>query len=192
MRKLFAFITIILMTFTNIWYVHLIVSGIIHPTLMTWVMFCVAVILSFATYWSSEKHSFLNNACNTVDLISVIVITSTIIFFGKDVRFNINMIEIICIALSLVILFFWRITRKHETSNMLLQIVMSIAYLPTFYQLWVAYESSESLITWSVMWFASITGVTTGILGKDKLATIYSFRSFLLISILIILILRLN
>lgn len=191
MRKLFAFITIILMSVINIWYVYLIICGEIHPTLMTWVMFCIAVGLSFATYWSSEKHNLLDNACNTVDLVSVVVITVAIIFFGKDIRFNINTIEIICILLSLVILFFWIITKKHVTSNMLLQVVMSIAYFPTLYQLWVATVSSEPLITWSVLWLTSITGIITAILGKDKLAMIYSSRSFVFITIMLILIVRL-
>lgn len=191
MKKIFAFMTIVLMAGTNIWYVYLIICGKVHPTFMTWVIFCIAVLLSFATYWSSEKHSFLDNICNTVDLISVVVITASIIFFGKNIRFNINTFEVICILLSLIILFFWRMTKKHETSNMFLQVVMSIAYFPMFYQLWTSSKSSESLATWSILWFASIFGVLTGIFGKDKLAVIYSGRSLLMISILILLIFRL-
>lgn len=191
MKRLFAFMTVILMAGTNIWYVYLIISGVIHPTLMTWVMFCIAVFLSFATYWSSKKHSFLDNICNTVDLISVVVITTSIIFFGKNIRFSVNAFEIICIVLSLVILFFWRMTKKHETSNMFLQVVMSIAYFPMFYQLYNSSTSSESLTTWSILWVASIFGVLTGYFGKDKLAIIYSGRSLIMISILIMLIFRL-
>jgi len=191
LKKLFAFTTVILMAGTNIWYVYLIINGVIHPTLITWVMFCIAVFLSFATYWSSKKHSFLDNICNTVDLISVIVITASIIFFGKNVRFNVNAFEAICILLSLVILFFWRMTKKHETSNIFLQVVMSIAYFPMFYQLYNSSTSSESLVTWGILWFASISGVLTGLFGKDKLAVIYSGRSLVMISILIILIIRL-
>ena len=187
---MFAFGTAILMTVTNIWYIYLIIMGRIHPTFMTWVIFSVAVGLSFATYWSSEKHSFLNNICNTVDLISVFVITTIIVIFGENIRFNINTFEMICILLSMMILFFWRITKRHEVSNIFLQIVMTIAYFPTFYQLWSATVSSESVITWGILLLASITGVMTGVLGKDKLAIIYSTRSLVMVSILIVLILR--
>jgi len=190
LKKLFAFITVILMSITNTWYIYLVIGGKINPTLITWVIFCIAVGLSFATYWSSEKHGFLDNVCNTVDLISVFIITGVIIFLGKNIRFNINTFEIICILLSLMILFFWRITKKHEISNMFLQIVMTIAYFPTFYHLWNASASSESVITWGLLLLASITGVATGILGKDKLAVIYSTRSLIMVSIMIFLILR--
>ena len=172
------------------WYIYLVIYGKIHPTLMTWIIFCIAVGLSFATYWSSEKHGFLDNVCNTVDLISVFVITTVIIFFGENIRFNINTFEIICIILSLIILCFWRISKKHEVSNMFLQVVMTIAYFPTFYQLWNTSVSTESVITWGILFLASISGVATGVLGKDKLAIIYSTRSLVMVSIMIFLILR--
>lgn len=180
------------MIISNIIYCVFIIKGSVHPTLMTWILFFFAVSLSFGTYWSSGKHSFLNNICNTGDLISVLLIIVIIVFWGKNIRFNINILEIICILFSFIILIFWRVTKSHEISNIFLQVIMIIAYFPTFHQLWISYKSSESIIYWILVLFSGISGFITGTLVKDPLAMIYSGRSVVMVFILIFLILRLT
>ena len=181
-----------LMLCMNTWYGISTIQGSIHPTLIMWIIFCVAVSLSYGTYYSSKNHNWLNNITNSADLIFVWTITIIIIFLGKNIRFDVNIVEILCLFSSLVILIFWRITKFHKTSNIFLQIVMVIAYLPTFYQLLNVSETTESLVAWFFNWFASIAGIITARLGNDKLATIYATRSFIMISIMIALILRLK
>jgi hypothetical protein len=190
LKKLFALVTFGLMLVMNFWYCYLVVKGEIHPTLMTWIIFSIAVSLSFGTYWASENHNLISGVCNTTDTVLVLIVTFIIVFFGKNVRFEINTFEIICIILALIILVFWRITKEHEKSNLFLQGVMVIAYLPTFYQLWGASVTSESLKTWGINWLISLLGIITAVLGKDKLAIIYSTRALIMITILIFLILR--
>ena len=190
MKKIFAGATFALMLLMNVWYCYLSIKGYISPTLMTWVMFCVAVSLSFSTYWSTSKHDLLSNISNTGDTFLVFIVTVVVIFWGKNTRFDINTFEVVCILLSLIILIFWRITKAHKTSNLLLQGIMIIAYFPTFYHLWYATTTSESITTWSITWLAALLGVITGVLGKDKLAIVYSARSLIMVSILLILILR--
>ena len=192
MKKVFAIVTIILMVVSSIFYCCFIIKGLIHPTLMTWLIFFFAVSLSFGTYVSSANHNVWSNICNTGDLILVFAVTIVIIFWGKNIRFDINIFEIICILLSFIILIFWRVTKSHEISNILLQVIMVIAYFPTFFQLYYSSENSESLIYWSIGLLAAGSGFATGILGKDKLAMLYSGRSIVMIAILIILILRLT
>lgn len=191
MKKLFAIVTIILMVTSQTWYSYLAVKGITHPTLMTWIIFFVAVSLSFSTYWSSKKHDLLSNICNTADIILVFAVIIVVVFFCNNVRFSMNLFEVICLLLSIVILIFWRITKTHELSNIFIQIIMVIAYFPTFYHLWTVSGTSESIVAWSISWLAALSGVVTGLFGKDKLAIIYSGRSLLMITILLILILRL-
>lgn len=192
MKRVFVLTTIILMLVANIFYCYLIIKGLVHPTLMTWLMFFFAVSLSFGTYVSSPKHNIWNNICNTIDLILVLAVTIIIIFWGQDIRFSINIFEVMCILFSFFILIFWRITKSHIISNILLQVIMTIAYFPTFFQLYHSSQNSESFTYWSVALFAGISGLITGILGKDKLAILYSGRSVAMMVILIILMLRLT
>jgi len=192
LKKVFAIITLSLMAVANIWYCYLAIKGVTHPTLMTWVMFFFAVVLSFSTYWSSKEHDLLNNVCNVGDLILVLCVIIVIAFFSNNIRLSINRTEVICLSLSAVVFIFWRITKTHELSNIFIQIIMVIAYFPTFHQLITVSGISESPIAWSVNWLSALSGVITGVLGKDKLAIIYSGRSFVMITILLILILKLT
>lgn len=189
-KVLFASVTGIFMLISCLWYVYLVIIGKIQPPLMIWVMFFVVVSLSFLTYRSTKNNNLLDNVCNTIDLVTVTLILIFIILFGKNIRFNLNLFEFICIAFSFVILFFWKITKTHELSNMMLQIIMTVAYFPTFYQLWGSSEPTESWITWSIVWVYSLTGLLTGLMAKNILAIIYSFRSLVLVTIILILILR--
>lgn len=190
MKKIFVLTTIILMLVSNTFYCLFIVKGLAHPTLITWIIFFLAVGLSFVTYVSSPKHNIWSNICNTIDLVLVFVVTIIIIFWGQNIRFSINIFEIMCILFSFIILIFWRITKSHEVSNVFLQIIMTIAYFPTFYQLYNSSENSESLVYWTIALLAGICGFITGLLGKDNLAMLYSGRSVAMITILLILILR--
>jgi hypothetical protein len=190
LKKLFALITVVLMVIANMWYSFLTIKGVIHPTFMTWVIFLIAVSLSFATYWSSQKHSLLDNICNTGDMVLVLAVTIVIIFFGKDIRFRINIFEGLCLSLTLVIFIFWKITKSPELSNILVQVIMVMAYFPTFYHLWLASETSESPIAWGFSSLYALTGFITGKLSKDKLAIIYSARSLIMMLIMLYLILR--
>ncbi len=191
MKKLFASIAVILILGMGALYCINIIKGSVQPTLMTWVIWCIAVSLSFGTYWSSQKHDWVDNISNTIDLLFVSVITFVVIFFGKNIRFNINIFEAICILSSLVVLVFWRITKSHEKSNIFLQIVMVIAYFPTFYNLWNATEISESLLSWILNWGGAFSGLITALLSKDRLAIIYALRALVMLTVMIFLILRL-
>ena len=173
------------MVTADVLYCYFAIKGVTHPTLMTWVMFFIAIVLSFSTYWSSQNHDLLSNICNAGDLILVLGVIIVIAVFCKNVRFSINNTEIICLSMSFVVLIFWKITKAHELSNIILQIIMVIAYFPTFYQILKVSEISESPITWGVTWISALLGFITAKLGKDKLAMIYSGRSLVMISILL-------
>ncbi len=190
-KMIFAVITAVLIAVNAFWYVYFIIQGNIHPTLMTWIMFLVTVSLSLWTYRSTKNNNIFDNVCNTVDLFAVILTLIFIILFDKRVRFSLNAVEVFCILFSILILFFWRITKRHELSNILLQIIMVVAYFPMFYQLWNATEPTESLINWSISVAFSLFGVLTGIIAKNRLAILYSLRALILGLIVIILILRL-
>lgn len=192
MKKFFAVITIFIMVTADVWYCYLAIKGVTHPTLMTWVIFLLAIVMSFSTYWSSENHDLLSNICNVGDLILVFLVIIVVSVFCENVRFSINKTEIICLSLSFIVLIFWRITKAHELSNIFIQVIMVIAYFPTFYQVLNFSGMSESPVTWGITWFSALFGVITGILGKNKLAIIYSGRSLVMISILLVLIWRLT
>jgi len=191
-KKFFLFLAIGAQIFNTSWYSISTFKGLIQPTIITWLMFGLATSLSFWTYWASGKHTWKSNIANFLDVISVFIAILVIIFLGHNIRFNVNPFEIVCIILCLIILVFWRITKSHEKSNILLQVIMMLAYIPTYYQLWNASESTEPLITWLMNWIMSLSSLILAIKNKDKLAIIYPGRALVMLSIMIFLILRLK
>ena len=192
LKKMFAIITILGMLVMMIWYGFSVVTGIARPTISTWVIFCFAVSFSFLTYRKSKKPSLLDNIANVIDFVFCWSITVVIIFFGKNIRFSLNIIEIFCFISILFIVIFWLKTKSHENANIFLQIIMVIAYFPMFYQLWNATENYEPIFPWIANLTAGLSNIFAAILAKNKLAIIYSARMVIMLSILLFLILRIK
>jgi len=172
------------------YYSFLIYTEKIHPVFATWFLFGVAVSLSFKTYWSTAKHSFVGNIGNTIDFFSTLIILFSVVFLGKNTRFNFTIFEIWCLIACGVVLVFWKISKQHVISNLCLQIVITVAYFPTFETLWYAKENTEPFLGWTVSLLLSVVCVIIAIVRKDFLGIIYSSRGFVSISIMLILMLR--
>jgi hypothetical protein len=164
----------------------------IHPVLATWLIFCVAVTFSLMTYWSSKQHSLISNIANVSDLVTVWMVLASILLFSKEVRLHFNAVEIACLLVSGTVLVWWRFTKQHAASNIMLQIVMTVAYLPTLFQLWYAQSNTESFGVWAVTWVGSCVALVPAIIDRDKLAVVYALRALLLISAIIGLMIRLE
>lgn len=172
-------------------YIMLIKQGEIKPALATWTIFVVSVILSFQTYWSTGKKSIIANIANATDVVAVIGIFTSILIFGKG-NLTFNLFEIYCLAASFGILIFWKTSKKHTLSNILLQVIMTVAYLPTFYRLWFATTNTESFLVWSIWIIGTSASLITSILYKDTLGILYASRAFVLTAIVIALMVRLT
>lgn len=187
-----AYVVTILMLIVGFRYSWLTWQGEIQPVLATWVLFLVAVGLSFMTYWSTTKHSVAGNIINVVDLFNVCLIMFSILVLGKNIRLGFNLFEIGCLVASGTILIFWRLSRKHATSNMALQAIMTVAYFPMFYQLWHASRNTEQLGVWVLVWVASAIALIPATIDRDKLGFIYAMRSLSMVSVVLILMFRIN
>lgn len=176
--------------FMTTYYVWLIMQNEIQPVLTTWILFCVAVSLSFRTYWSSKKHSVVGNIGNFIDLGVVWLILLSILLFGKNINFAFNTFETCCLVASLGILLFWKLSKQHMLSNIALQVIITVAYFPTIYRLWYATQNTESFSVWSIWLIGVSASLATVILHKDTLGIIYSSRAFVLVLIIMILMLR--
>ena len=127
---------------------------------------------------------------NSLDLVAVTAILFVIAFFGKNVRLGFNVFELSCLGASGTILALWRLTKLHSASNIAIQAVMTIAYLPTFYELWYATQRTEPLGTWVVMCIGGALALVPPAMKRDTLAILYAARAIVLSIVVIALILR--
>ena len=147
-----------------------------------WVMFSAAVVMSEITYLSSGDFGLLDNIMNTVDILYVGLVTIAIAIWG-DRSSKINRFDLFCLIVVAFIVVFWIITQKHFIANILIQCILVIAYFPVVKRLLETRQNSESFIIWIGMMVAPALSLLS---SKGALATVYSVRAIICISVLLI------
>ncbi|MBE0653735.1 MAG: hypothetical protein IH594_08050, partial [Bacteroidales bacterium] len=131
-------------------YLQLIKKQKIRPSLAMWTFFSLAVGMSLITYMSEGNYSFLDNILNTTDLALVISVAVSIYFSGdKSSRFN-SFDKILLIVVGLIFLF-WITTRNHFVSNILIQLILVIAYIPVVSRMLVSKVNTEPFSVWLLL-----------------------------------------
>jgi hypothetical protein len=185
-REISIYAVIIIILIVMLRYIWLLIKKEIKPALAMWLFFSVAIIMSFITYMSDANYGYLDNIMNSVDLIYVVTISVAILLFGdkssKFTRFDTG-----CLVAVLVIVVFWIFTRNHKLTNILMQAVLVIAYFPVVKRLIDSKENTEPFSVWIGMLLAPSLALIS---SRGILAKIYSVRAIICISILLLLMLR--
>jgi hypothetical protein len=187
--KVFSIYAVIVITLViMVRYILLLVKNEIKPALAMWLFFSVAIIMSLVTYRSEGGYGLLDNIMNTVDLIYVVTVCVAIFLFGdkssKFTRFDRG-----CLTAVMIILLFWIFTQNHWLTNIMMQVVLVIAYFPVVKRLVDSRENTEPFSVWIGMLLAPSIALIS---SKGTLATIYSVRAIFCVSTLLLLMLRIE
>ena len=151
-----------------------------------WVLFSIAVGGSLVTYLSAGNYSLLDNILNTSDLVLVVTVSVFIFIFGdRSTRFN--RFDLGCLISVLVIVVFWLISQHHVVSHVSIQMILIIAYFPVISRMWKSNENTESFVAWIGLFLAPCISLLS---SKGVLATIYSMRAIISISVLLAVMVR--
>lgn len=156
------------------------------PTLSTWLMFLVATSLSASSYLATKK-DFISGVLILGDTINCIVVVSAILYFsGFKLKFR--PFEKCCLAVGVFIGIFWYLSGDALLTNLMVQVLISVGYAPTFYNLIVLRKNTESFSLW-------IMGLTTSLVSfvfvrGNFLATVYSSRSACLTAVILFLMVK--
>jgi hypothetical protein len=141
----------------------------------------MAVGGSLIAYLSSGDYRFLDNIQNTTDLVFVLTVTVFVFIFGyRNTRFN--TFDLGCLIAVLVIVVLWLIFQNHVVSNVSIQVILVIAYFPVISRIWKSNKNTESFVVWMGLFLAPFISLLS---SKGVLATIYSFRAIISISVLL-------
>jgi hypothetical protein len=125
---------------------------------------------------------------NAADLIYVLTICLAIIIFGdkssKFTRFDSG-----CLVAVLIIVVFWILTQNHRVTNILMQVILVIAYFPVVKRLLDSKENTEPFSVWIGMLLAPSIALIS---SRGTLATIYSVRAIICVSLLLLLMVRIE
>jgi hypothetical protein len=185
----FSIYTVIIITLSiMVRYILLLVRKEIKPALAMWLFFSIAIIMSLVTYRSEGGYGLLDNIMNTVDLIYVVTVCIAIFLFG-DRSSKFTRFDRICLIAVMIILMFWIFTQNHRVTNLLMQAILVIAYFPVVKRLIDSRENTEPFSVWIGMLAAPSVALLS---SKGILATIYSVRAIICVSILLLLMLRIE
>jgi hypothetical protein len=188
MRELSIYTVVAIIFAIMVRYILLLVRKKIKPALAMWLFFSVAIIMSLVTYRSEGGYGLMDNIMNTADLVYVVTVCIAILLFGdkssKFTRFDRG-----CLVAVIVILIFWIFTRNHRITNILMQTILVIAYFPVVKRLIESKENTEPFSVWIGMLLAPSIALLS---SKGTLATIYSVRAIICVSILLLLMIRIE
>lgn len=188
MEKISFYSVIILNTIISVRYCYLTAKKRISPSLAMWVFFLIAVIGSLFSYLLDGDFSPMDNILNTADILLCTSIIITILFFGEKSSLF-NRFDIICLGGVLLILFFWFFSKAHFVTNLSLQLIQAIGYIPVVNRMGKAKKNNESFLTWILLFLVTTISFFT---AKGILAFIYSARALICISLLLFLMVRIE
>lgn len=166
-------------------YIRQLVKKKIKPALAMWIMFSTAVGMSLITYMSADNFGFLDNILNTVDVVYVVTISVAIAIFG-DKSSKITRFDKGCLFVVMMIVIFWIFTQNHVVTNILIQLILVIAYFPVVKRLLETHENTEPFLIWIGMLIAPVLSLLS---SKGMLATVYSVRAIICVGLLLLLML---
>ncbi len=162
----------------------------VNPALSTWVIILAASSMSFASYLASGNHDIVAGILNASDVLSTLIISCTIIFFGLT-RWKLKPFEKYYFMGLILIGVFWFFTRNPFDSNLLIQLLISIGYIPTAHNIIASERNTESFTVWGLIFAASVISLYPSIhawlQNGNVLAFIYSLRSVVMIGCMLIL-----
>lgn len=164
----------------------------VKPTLSTWLIFFSATSLSFISYLSTSNKEFFASALNGADVLTDVAIILTTIFFAET-QWRLKPFEKYYLVGLIFIVGFWSFTQNAFYANLLLQVILALAYFPTIHNIIKSKRNSESFLVWGLILLSTVVSLfPTFNSWQEKgnvLAFIYSVRSFAFISLLMILML---
>jgi hypothetical protein len=188
MRELSIFVVIGITLTIMVRYILLLVRKEIKPALAMWLFFSIAIVMSLVTYRSEGGYGLMDNIMNTVDLVYVVTVSVAILLFG-DKSSRLTPFDRTCFIAVIIILLFWLFTRNHRLTNILMQMVLVIAYFPVVKRLFDSKENTEPFSVWIGMLIAPAIALIS---SRGTLATLYSVRAIICVSVLLLLMLRIE
>lgn len=169
-------------------YTYLIVKKKINPALAMWIFFTLAVAMSLATYIKSGNYNLQDNILNSTDLIMVSLISFVIYFFG-DSQTRFNLFDKLLLGVVVLIIIFWIFSHEHIISNLLIQAILVIAYIPVIARMFKSRSNQEPFSVWIALMLAPALALIS---SKGQLASIYAIRAIFCTGILLILMIRIE
>jgi len=112
-----------------------------------------------------------------------------VIFIFGDKSTKFDSFDIACLGVVVLIIIFWVITKNHLLTNLGVQLILIIAYIPVIKRMLTANENTESFFIWILLMIAPFISLIS---SKGVLATVYAVRAIFCTTLLLVLMVRIE
>jgi len=174
------------------WYVLMILEDKTHPVFAMWLFFSLATILGMVTYVMDRKSKggLVTNIANTVDVVMTTSILVVLFVHSKDILATFGRVEVICLIGVAITFLYWLTRRDSKTTNLAVNAIITIGYIPLFFRMWYAHVNTEPLGPWGMILVAQVIALYNPTKERDFLARVYAYRAVVLVLILLALMIR--
>jgi hypothetical protein len=143
--QIFALLAALTMLLAYGLYFRQMAKGQSTPNPSSWLIFFLAGVINTLTYFTVVQGNIWQSLFTIVVTLCLLGVLIYSLFKGKFTQ--IKSLEIVIFLLALGIGVFWQITDNARLSNLLLQVIYVIAYIPTYVDI-VKRRTKENYLAW--------------------------------------------
>src|SRR4030042_2865306 len=163
----------------NVKYLKEIIQGQLIPTKATWIIFCTVTALSVSSFLTA-RFDLVSGAGVVTDFsVASLVLLTTLIKFRRE-KLRLNSFEKYYLLAACGCLVFWLLSSNPFVTNILVQMLLTLGYIPTIHNILVAKRSTESKFAWSAWQIASVLSLYPALANHNLLAVIYGLRAMVM------------
>lgn len=153
--------------------------GNIRPLLSTWLMFFLGQVLNIFSFIKEVAHK--NILATTIvigDFLMVIVIVFVVAWHKGEVLFE--RFEKFYLGLAIAIGLFWTLSGNSFWTNLSVQVLITLGYVPTVKAMWKKRKATESPVVWGLFSLATFCWMFFVLEGWPLLPAVYGIRGILM------------
>ena len=189
-----AFAVVVILTAVNVgWTMRAFKEGNQGQVMATWIMFAVAESLNFLFYFSTEnkERSWINSAGNIEEALGCWLVLMLMLLVRGWLGLVFSFWDLVCLGISGSAVALWLLTGKTKNPQRVIQMVLTVAYIPTFIAVWTADINTQPWHFWGSAAIAMTISMyapwqrnkQTG--QRDWRALMYSARALAMLMILL-------
>jgi len=159
----------------SIGYIINIIKGEVSPTKSSWLIFTTATTINISSFFAA-KLDLVSGLYITADFLNCLLVVSTLLIFSRS-RIVFKTFEKYYLLGVIACILFWLLTSSPFGTNLLVQTLIGIGYIPTIHNILLEKKSYESRLCWFIWTIGSLVSLYPPVANKNTLAIIYSVRS---------------
>jgi hypothetical protein len=188
-------ITSLIMLIGSIYYCYEIAKNKVSPPPATFIILSMTFPFAFYMYMQKPDWSYTANIGLSSAVVCVWIVCAFLIgklLYEKRLNVGITKFHWITIVSSIIVLFFWFITKDNFTAYILLQVSALIGYIPVIDKLLKAKRNFDSMIFWTSIFLSTLVASYAAWERNDIESWIYIGRAVPSTFIVIVLMIRLK